>query len=684
MKIREFYVFNLLLLSPLIGNEILDLEKTKPIIITGNLLKDSRAEDIRDFTGSRSIVSHQVLHQTGYNALDQAFQSIPGVQIRQDTAIGALPEIHIRGMPSGRAQETQVFLDGVPLSPAPYSNLALSAFPVTFSMIDRIDVVRGGAAIQYGPTNVGGVINFISKSIPNIYESEASLKTTSYLYNNFLFDTYLRTGGMVNKIFGFQAEGNFVKGNGYRENSQTQLQDYSLKGVIKLQDDSYIKMGYSYYNADVSLPGALIPQLYLENPYMSVRSDDKAKSQSHRVFANYNQKFEKFLFAQAGEFNLLTYYNYLHRDLQLLRTTNSQFQDSPRNYDVFGVNPRLTFYSIASDWFANTLVLGGQYTLEIMDFKARRYGIAENRPVFSDIKSNTKQRYITNAFAAYVSNEMTFFDFFSITPAIRYENINENYIYQGRTVKVDAWLPSMSVGITPIEEIFIYWNSQRSIRPPQVGHNFDTLGEIFSTEKAWNHEIGIRYMPNRLSMISLGYFNIDYKGKTLYDRKNNKFTNQQDVFSQGIELEAYYSPLFLSNLTLHGSYSYTDSRYKGKNNNNRIENISPHHFTFDAFYKQNNSYAGISLFWYSKAFSDKDNIVLEDLVGKAGIVPAYFSMNFSLGYDFRFKDQIIKTTLGINNLLDNKYYYRSSSQVGATGREPAPSRSVFLKISYIL
>jgi outer membrane receptor protein involved in Fe transport len=40
------------------------------------------------------------------------------------------------------------------------------ATPVSLNNIESIDVVRGGGAVRYGPQNVGGIINFRSRSIP--------------------------------------------------------------------------------------------------------------------------------------------------------------------------------------------------------------------------------------------------------------------------------------------------------------------------------------------------------------------------------------------------------------------------------------------------------------------------------------------------------------------------------------
>ncbi|NHX33761.1 TonB-dependent siderophore receptor, partial [Escherichia coli] len=43
--------------------------------------------------------------------------------------------------------------------------------------IESIDVIRGGASVRYGPQNVGGVINFVTKLIPKDFSGGVSLQT---------------------------------------------------------------------------------------------------------------------------------------------------------------------------------------------------------------------------------------------------------------------------------------------------------------------------------------------------------------------------------------------------------------------------------------------------------------------------------------------------------------------------
>lgn len=61
-------------------------------------------------------------------------------------------------------------MDGIPVPFAPYGQPQLSTAPVSLGNMDAIDVVRGGGAVRYGPQSVGGVVNFVTRAIPQDFD----------------------------------------------------------------------------------------------------------------------------------------------------------------------------------------------------------------------------------------------------------------------------------------------------------------------------------------------------------------------------------------------------------------------------------------------------------------------------------------------------------------------------------
>lgn len=147
-------------------------QETEVIVVTGSLLGDSEVADLKTYTGNRSIITQEQLERTAVRSIDTALQQVPGIKIKDESGTGVLPNISVRGLDSSRSGYAQILLDGIPMTLAPYGHTGQSLFPATLFTIDRIDVARGGASIQYGPNNVGGVINLVSKPISEDWEAD--------------------------------------------------------------------------------------------------------------------------------------------------------------------------------------------------------------------------------------------------------------------------------------------------------------------------------------------------------------------------------------------------------------------------------------------------------------------------------------------------------------------------------
>jgi Fe(3+) dicitrate transport protein len=149
-----------------------------PMMILGDVLGAASDHEVRTYAGSRSVVDTSKLKTASARGVDDMLQRVPGIKIFDETGTGALPQISVRGLYESRSGRIQALSDGIPLALAPYGQTGLSLFPVTLATVDRIDIVRGGAAVQYGPNNVGGVINFVSKPITRTWETTLEEKLT--------------------------------------------------------------------------------------------------------------------------------------------------------------------------------------------------------------------------------------------------------------------------------------------------------------------------------------------------------------------------------------------------------------------------------------------------------------------------------------------------------------------------
>ncbi|HEU4578442.1 MAG TPA: TonB-dependent receptor [Polyangiaceae bacterium] len=161
--------------------------------------------------GSVHALSRQTLERYGYDDVHSALQLVPGVYIRQEDGMGLRPNIGIRGALSDRSKKITLLEDGVLFGPAPYSAPAAYYFPLLPRLV-QIDVIKGPAAIGYGPQTIGGAINFVTRAIPS--GPAAALDAAVGQYGYARLHGYAGTSDGVN---GFLIEGIHVRSDGFKE-----------------------------------------------------------------------------------------------------------------------------------------------------------------------------------------------------------------------------------------------------------------------------------------------------------------------------------------------------------------------------------------------------------------------------------------------------------------------------------
>lgn len=672
-----------------------------------------RSEEVKNYAGSRTVISSKQLKETANQSVDEALQNIPGVQIRDYSGTGILPKISFRGFGgagNGHSNTGMILLDGIPIYGGPYSNLELAIFPVTFEAVDRIDVIKGGASVQYGPNTFGGVVNIITKDIPDEWENQISERITFWgkdtgspfrkngepVANNMLFDTYLKTGGMIDEHFGIQAQANYVGGQSFRENSNTQVQNYSLNAIYKINSANNIKMYYQYYSYFAKDPGSLSTADYLVDRFQNKRpnnSDDGVAKRFGVTYTNY--------FGDADKTSGIFTFTYFNHDMTRNFTIDSNYNtiatgydknpvsvsDNVRRFVVNGVEPKVNMtINSGGGVLKQNLIFGARFLTEDV------YGHGYTTTYATGAVTDPKPYVLHNNYTAlYFSDEFSFLDgMFSINPGLRYELLNyTNQKTTQATAKTDVFHridnqfnPAVSISYKPIKDLIIYANYTRSFIPPQTG-------DINGTDQNYvtnfqTTEAGVRYSLNDKLSVNANYFAIFAD-----NYRTGKFaTEPVSAISQGVELEGYYSPI--ENLTLHAAYTFTDAEISNDKTNASgvsvkgkfLPYVSPHQFVFDALYTLGKTNFGVSSYFYSPSYSDILDTVAENATQTAGKLPWYWVWNAQVTRTlWKSGRQSITGSLAMNNIFNMKYYFRGIGTSPA-GRQPAPGRSVSVYVSY--
>ncbi|MFC3848180.1 TonB-dependent receptor family protein [Helicobacter baculiformis] len=455
-----------------------------------------RSKDVKSYIGSRTVISHKALTQQANQSIEEALQNVPGIHVRNATGIGAVPSFSVRGFGGsgyeGDSSTALVLVNGIPVYVAPYANIGMSIFPVTFQSVDHISVTKGGESVQYGPNAFGGVINIITKSIPYKWENQVAERMTFWgrsnggfagpatkgepesktLGNNILYNTYVRSGGMINKYIGVQAQANWLNGQGFRYDSPTNIQNYMLDLLYQINESNKITAYYQYYKFFLTDPGSLSAQDYEQDRFQNLRPNNNKSGKAMRWGAVYQTLFGD-TSKVGGDFTLTYYGHNITRDFQVDSNyenvnntnnapynsgymwhhqyhtfsttipayTNQNYQgffifDHPQRYIMNAIEPNLNLV-VATKSVKQTFKVGLRYMNTNMWIRPLQSTCNWNATSKScngmapyartGFIAQYWQDMFNNYVAAYLSDKLEFFKGkFVITPGVRYTYLNYN------------------------------------------------------------------------------------------------------------------------------------------------------------------------------------------------------------------------------------------------------------------
>ncbi|MBL4797128.1 MAG: TonB-dependent receptor [Oleispira sp.] len=288
-------------------------------------------DEIRRLPGSATLITEEALATFEYTDIHRILNAVPGVNLQEEDGYGLRPNIGLRGTSPERSKKVTIMEDGVLSGPAPYSASAAYYFP-NVSRMSAVEVFKGPATTQYGPSTIGGAINLVSRPIPYAGEGELDVQ-----YGQYNFQRYNAHYGEQIGDFGYLIEGLNVSTDGFKDidnsNSDTGFErnDVNLKTSWQSMGDVsqlfQLKLGYADEKSDET--------------YLGLTRDD-LDDKSNRRYAsseldNMEWDHQQFQFSHTVEFDSGlaihsdVYYNTYQRDWFKVNSFNT---DTPSIQEV--------------------------------------------------------------------------------------------------------------------------------------------------------------------------------------------------------------------------------------------------------------------------------------------------------------------------------------------------------------
>jgi Fe(3+) dicitrate transport protein len=644
------------------------------LTVTSDWLGAPTPASARMHPGARSVLTEQALTDKGARTLEDALRQVPGVTVVDESGTGVLPNIGVRGLNPLRSEQVLLLQDGIPMTLAPYGQTGASLFPLTLEMVEAVDVARGGVAVHYGPNNVGGVVNFLTKRIPAKPSFTAKQSVAIARSGRVLSDSYVRAGGFVNDRLGIQVQANVIGGEGERAHSDTSVRNLMLDAEWLATDRDELRAGVQRYTTSNELPGALTPRAYAQDREQSTRPLDRFDGETTRAHLTYKHRFDG-----GAEFS---WKNFGHRSERIFAfgnaanadTPSTLRQSSPRDFRVWGTEPSVSFD--LSGPVKQKVMLGVRYMREEVDYKV------DSRNLATGAYAVTRDwRFENDAYAAYASDTFSFLgDRLKITPGVRHEDVR--LFYRNNTTGAQTtdttkdWLPGLDIGYQASKDVFLFANTHRSLRPVQFTQI--TFGGDLAAERAKNYEAGVRWAATPALDLGLTAFRFQFDNKLEFVDAT-RFRNLGKARHQGAELELKWRPETLRGLELGAAYTLINTEQQsGTFRGKELPYAPRRQLALDAAYRTNGWTWDLNGHYQSAMFSDGANTEVENASGSVGRIPSYWVWNAHVGYAFRWNGTNMKAGLGINNLFDRDYYFRGVDY--SQGRMPQPGRAVLLSL----
>lgn len=680
-------------------------EKTKTekapdeITIVGNWLDNADTSSVLlNHPGARSIVSEEQLHAKGVMTVGDSLKGVPGIQVRPSNGTGGSDislNVGVRGLTSRLSPRSTILMDGIPLSVAPYGQPQLSMAPLSAGNLKMIDVVRGGGAVRYGPQNVGGVINFVTKDIPKAFSGSASAQTQGASHGGLKTLSTASIGGTADNGFGAELLYSGLHGKGYREgNDRTNIDDVMLKTQYAFTDKDSLQTNVHYYDAEAGMPGGLTTAQYAENPFQSTRPWDNFAGRRKDVSMKYKHD------SDDKKFELLTYYTESFRTSDIATSNKKEgvngqlLRSAPRHYSTWAIEPNYS-QLFQFDSMSHEVTLGYRFLKEKMDEKGYTSGwynpdVTYSRP---DLSTYYQHSYGgTTANAVYIDDNINIGNW-TLTPGLRYENIkthvNDEFLKINRQRHYSEPLPSLNVMYHMSDEWKLFANANTSFGSMQYfqltrggSGNEPAIG--LTAEKAHTYEIGTRY-DDTIVKAEATVFYIDFSNQLQYINNTVGWTNLGATAHKGFELAASYD-LSELNRALDGASVYTSYTFtkayseKGDFSGKDLPFYSRQVLTLGSRYATGNWVWNVDSYAQSQQRSPgtgPDYITDETADGQFGNIAGF--MVWNLRGEYHFGPSLSNLTLGagVKNVFDQRYYTRSNDN--NSGKYVGEPRTLFVQ-----
>jgi len=493
--------------------------------------------------GAVALVTLEEIVLKQPRSTEEMLRNVTGMTIKPEEESAIVANIGMRGLSSGD-YKTLVLEDGVPVAPGLFVGNSRYYNPRVQRM-EGIEVLKGAASLRYGPSTIGGVINYITKQPED--GVQVSLRGGSFNTR----EATLEAGGSSpsdEAVFGIVATQ--VESDGFLDKGYD-MTDIMAKAGLAIGDNQWLSLKYSDYSndANISYRGVLLSEYNAGTDY-NPAPDDWFLSGRRSIDLNH-----EWAISDTMRLNTLVYGSETWRDYWRYGTNNTAsvaeqrwvYTDSlngnNRAFERFGVDTRLQFeHGLLG--VPGEAEVGVRYMTEEMDdltVQATR-GTPRTGPLGRDVHDSAE------SLALYLQSRFQVSEQLAVTTGLRVEDYGQDRLDRRRTSAQGNTASSSNTELLPglgftwqlTPALQSFGSVYRAFSPALNGDALDALeDQQLEAEDSVNIEFGLRGNSGGF-FYEMAYFRMDFGNQIIPANSNNQFqrTNGGSTWHQGVELGA--------------------------------------------------------------------------------------------------------------------------------------------------
>jgi len=649
------------------------------------------------------------------NNARQIYNKVAGLNIWESDGAGIQLGIGGRGLNPNRVSNFNTRQNGYDIS-ADALGYPESYYTPPAEALEKIEVVRGAASLQYG-TQFGGIINFRFKQpeIGKTLQTEAKQTVGSFNFYN----TFVMLGGNKKK-FSYNTFYQRKTGDGWRKNSAFKAQTAHLYFAYSFSEKFKFSAEYTFMDYLAQQAGGLTDKQFKKDPQQSIRERNwfSVKWNLAAIIADYE-------FSETSKLNLRTFGLYAKRDaLGFLGIINRTDPLTERDllkdvYKNLGAELRYLkqYYFLKN---VSTFLVGARY-YSGTTYRKQGLGSASYNADFNylhpDDLENSDYVFPSENISLFSENIFRITPKWNITPGLRFEYIstksngyyNEQYKdlagniifksknYDSKSNYRHFVLAGLGTGYKLSNTIELYANFSQNYR----SINFNDMRIVnpnmrvdlnLKDETGYSSDLGIRGTLKNYLSFDVSFFYLKYNNRIGTVLMVDSFTYQPYRFrtnisdSRNIGVECFAEldifKLFAgsnkkTSISLFANTSFIDARYIDSKQNaykdKAVEYVPKLILRTGISYSYKKFKTTIQYSKTGEQYSDATNSKYSSNA-VTGIIPEYDVMDFALSYSYKW----ITFSGGVNNLSNNMYFTRRADGYPGPGIIPSDGRSFYI------